>query len=1166
MSIWDVCIRRPVFTAMLVLGPVVLGLASYGRLGVELFPNVDVPVVVVTTTLRGAGVDEMESSVTKLVEEAVNTVSGIDELRSTTREGLSTVVIGFKLERNGDIAAQDVRDKVSTLLPRLPVGTDPPIVEKFNLDAAPVVTVVVSGGSGRKLREITEIAKKQIKEDLESVTGVGAVVLVGGEQRAINVTLRPTDLRALKLSPEDVCRALAAQNIELPGGKVDGGRIEQNVRVVGRIETVEAFENVVLETRTREDGVKYAVRVKDVATVEDGVEEPRGKSRLDGNTAVSLIVQKQSGGNTVAVADAVKARLEKLKPNLPADITVEVIRDQSKFIKGSIEEVKFHLVLAAVLVIATIFIFLRDWRATFVAATAVPTSIVGTFAFMDVMGFSLNNMTLLGLILAVGIVIDDAVVVLENVFRHMEEEGTSGWEAASKATREISLAVIATTLSLVVIFLPIAFMSGQVGRFFNSFGFVVAFSILLSMAVSFTLTPMLCARFLKPLGRLEGEASGSALPTPPAPLPEGREEKEPSELGNSHEARTSVSPLPEGRGAGGVGRTTDAEHQPAPLHAPAHGILTRLYVATLGWSLRHRWVIVAATIATFMSTPVLFGIVGSDFVPKDDQSEFEVAITLKEGTTLARADAQVAEIEKRLKDVRGVTNVFTVIGPTDGRAPKGQGDVTLVNIYCRMIDITERKFGQRESMAEARKVLADYPDLRAAVQDVKLFSSSAFKNAQLDLSIRGPDFEKLEAAAAKIVARMKADPRFSDVDTNAASRSPELQVRIDRQRAADQKVNVRGVATAIGLLVGGEPVSKFKEGAEQYDVWLRAALPSRDRPATVAALTVPDATGAPVELRTFARLAVERGPATIERFGRQRQIGVQCNFAPGVALGDVIPEVAQMVKELDLPPEYRTEFLGEAKLMADSNSNFALAFMLAFAFMYMILAAQFESLVHPITILLAVPLTLPFALVSLMLLRTPLDVYAMIGLFMLFGIVKKNGILQVDYTNVLRAKGLPLNEAILQANAARFRPIMMTTVMLVAAMIPIATGSGPGAGARASMAKVILGGQLLSLLLSLLVTPVAYSLWESARTRVARVVAWFNKPWMFARTPGPLAPVPVVREADAKETVADVPASAPNEAVSCVPLSWCDAPRRTFRSGCERRVVQRRTTRSVVPR
>lgn len=1055
MSIWDICIRRPVFTTMLVLGPVVLGMASYGRLGVELFPNVDVPVVVVTTTLRGAGVEEMESSVTRPVEETVNTVSGIDELRSTTREGISTVVIGFKLERNGDIAAQDVRDKISTLVPRLPYGTDPPTVEKFNLDAAPVVTVVVSGGPGRKLREITEIAKKQIKEDLESVTGVGSVVLVGGEQRAVNITLKPERLRDpdYNLTAEDVRRALAAQNIELPGGKVDGGRIEQNVRVTGRVATVEAFENIIIASRTTKEGLKTVIRVKDVATVKDDVEEPRGKSRLDGNVAVSLIIQKQSGGNTVAVAEAVKKRLEKIKGNLPPDIKTEVIRDQSKFIKGSIDEVKFHLVLAAFLVVGTIFIFLRDWRATLIAATAVPTSIVGTFAFMDVMGFSLNNMTLLGLILAVGIVIDDAVVVLENVFRHMEHDGTSGWEAASKATKEISLAVIATTLSLVVIFAPIAFMSGQVGRFFNSFGFVVAFAILMSMAVSFTLTPMLCAKILKPL------------------------------------------PASQKKGAG---------------HGTGHGFLTRAYVAILGWSLRHRWVIVVATVLTFLSTPVLFAIVGTDFVPKDDQSEFEVALTLKEGTTLKKAEEQVAELEERLKKVRGVESVFTVIGPTDGRAPKGQGDVTQVNVYCRMTDISKRKFGQRDSMADARVILADYPDLRAAVQDVKLFSSSAFKNAQLDLSIRGPDSAKLEEYAAQIVKKMKANPKFSDVDTNAASRSPELQVRIDRQRAADLKINVQGVATALSLLVGGEPVTKYKEGADQYDVWLRAALPGRDRPDAIDALTVPDPTGKPVELRTLARLTDERGPATIERFGRQRQIGVQCNFAPNVALGDALPEVQAYVNELNLPPEYRTEFLGEAKLMADSNANFLLAFFLAFVFMYMILAAQFESLVHPITILMAVPLTLPFALISLMLLQTPLDVYAMIGLFMLFGIVKKNGILQVDYTNVLRAQGLPRDEAILRANEARFRPILMTTVMLVAAMIPIATGSGPGAGARASMAKVILGGQLLSLLLSLLVTPVAYSIWDD-------LLNWGKRRFARSGNRAPAATKPAEPESEERE-------------------------------------------------
>jgi len=1071
--IWDICIRRPVFTTMLVLGPVVLGLASYGRLGVELFPNVDVPVVVVTTTLRGASVEEMESAVTRQIEEAVNTVSGIDELRSTTREGVSSVVIGFKLEKDGDVAAQDVRDKVSTLLPRLPFGTDQPVDAKFNLDAAPVVTIAVSGGPSRQPKEITEIAKKLIKEDLEAVTGVGTVVLVGGETRAVSVTVDPVALRARKLTVEHVRRALVDQNLEAPGGKVEAGKTEFGLRVIGRIERPKDFEEILIP-RVEEDGTKHYTRLKEVAIVTDDVEEPRTRSRLDGNPAVSLIVQKQSGGNTVAVAEAVKARLEKLQPTLPADIRLEVIRDQSKFIKGSIEEVKFHLVLAAFLVSGVIFLFIRDWRTMLIAATAIPTSIVGTFAFMDFMGFSLNNMTLLGLILAVGIVIDDAVVVLENVFRHMEEYGQTGWEAASSATREIALAVLATTLSLAVIFAPIAFMSGQVGRFFNSFGFVVGFAIILSMVVSFTLTPMLCARFLKPI------------------------------------------------------------HKPGDGHAQRAGIVTRSYVAILGWSLRHRWVIVLATILTFASTPVLFIMVGSDFVPKDDQSEFEVAITLKEGSTLASAETQCAELEERLKKVRGVTNVFTTIGPTDGKAPKGQGDVTLVNIYCRMTDLHERDFPQTAAMHDARKILADYPDLRAAVQDVKLFSSSAFKNAQLDLSLRGPDPQKLDEYAGKVVAWMKTQPhKFTDVDTNAASRSPELQVHVDRDRAADQRVDIRGLSTALSTLVGGEPVTKYKEGSDQYDVWLRADLSTRDRPAAIDVLTVPDSLGHPVELRTFARVEAARGPAAIERYNRQRQIGVQCNFGPGVVLGNVIPEVDAFVKTLDMPPEYRTEFLGEAKLMADSNSNFALAFLLAFVFMYMILAAQFESLVHPITILMAVPLTLPFALISLWLLQTPLDVYAMIGLFMLFGIVKKNGILQVDYTNVLREKGLPRDEAILKANEVRLRPILMTTIMLVAAMIPIATGQGPGAGARASMAKVILGGQLLSLLLSLLVTPVAYSLWDDFTRKLRKAGAWLGRRSGRAGDAGAPPPLPVADEIDespaadeSKETVLDAPAVA----------------------------------------
>lgn len=1067
MAIWDICIRRPVFTTMLVMAPVVLGLASYSRLGVELFPNVDVPVVVVTTTLKGASVEEMESAVTKPIEEAVNTVSGIDELRSTTKEGVSTVVIGFKLEKNGDIAAQDVRDKVSTLLPRLPVGTDPPVVEKFNLDAAPVVTLAVSGR--RPLREVTEIAKKLIKEDLESVSGVGAVVLVGGQSRAINVWVDPASLRGRDLSVEEVRLALQRQNLELPGGRVDQGAREEVLRTLGRVEHPEDFADIIIANRNG-----YPVRIRDVGHVEDGVEEPRGLSRLDGDVAVSLVIQKQSGGNTVAVAEAVRARMETIRASLPSDIRVEVIRDQSKFIKGSIEEVKFHLVLAAFLVTGVIYLFIRDWRTTVIAGLAVPTSIIGTFAFMDFMGFTLNNMTLLGMILAVGIVIDDAVVVLENVFRHMEEYGRTGWEAASMATKEIALAVLATTLSLAVIFAPIAFMSGQVGRFFNSFGYVVGFAILLSMAVSFTLTPMLCARFLRPLA---------------------------------------------GHGHGEGERKT--------------GWITRRYVGILAWSLRHRWVIVLATIACFLSTGPLFVLVGTDFVPKDDQSEFEVSIIMPEGYSLDQASKISKEIEERLARLPGVINVFTTIGPTDGKSPKGQGDVTMVNIYCRMTDLTERNphaheaiaqslgimprdpekyFHQRDTMAKARTLMADYPDLRANVQEVKLFSSSAFKNYQLELSLRGPDSEKLQEYAARVVQWMRSNPTYTDVDTNAASRSPELQVHINREKAADLGVSVATIASGLQILVGGEAVTKYKEGADQYDVWLRADLQGRDRPEAVSILTVPGVGGLPVEVRNLAEVSPARGPAAIERYNRMRQVSVTANLAPGVALGNVLPEVAGVVQTLDLPPEYRYEFLGEAKLMQESNSNFAMAFFLAFLFMYMILAAQFESLVHPITILLAVPLTLPFALVSLLILQTPLDIYAMIGLFMLFGIVKKNGILQVDYTNVLRAKGMPRDEAILQANETRLRPILMTTIMLVAAMIPIAMGQGPGANARASMAKVILGGQMLSLLLSLLVTPVAYSLWDDMTLFLKRITT--RKPRSVPSTSGhtPASPPPPARE------------------------------------------------------
>jgi len=573
----------------------------------------------------------------------------------------------------------------------------------------------------------------------------------------------------------------------------------------------------------------------------------------------------------------------------------------------------------------------------------------------------------------------------------------------------------------VVVFAPIAFMGGQVGRFLSCFGYVVGFSVLMSMFVSFTMTPMLCGRFLK--------------------LEHGKSSK-----------------------GGIIWRSLEAG-----------------YVALLGWSIRHRWVVVLAALGVFFSTPVLFAVVGKDFVPKDDQSEFEVAVTLPEGHSLERADALFADIEQRLRRLRGVTHTFYIIGDTTGRIAKGQGDVTRGTLYCRLIDLRQRDYSQFDVMREARSVMADYPDLRSAVQDVAAISTAAIKQVDIDLNLSGPDLSKLQSYSEEISAWMRSKSGYVDVDTSLSLRKPELRIRPDRERLSDLGVSLQSVSATANVLVGGEPVSKYKERDEQYDVWLRAERNCRDDAEAIARIGVPSskAPGGVVRLESVVRLETALGPNAIDRFKRQRQVIIWSNLQ-GKDLSGAVEELRQHLKEMNLPPEYGFEFLGNAKLLAESNSNFALGFLLAFVFMYMILAAQFESLVHPVSILTALPLTVPFAVLALILMRSSLDIFAMLGLFMLFGIVKKNGILQVDYTNQLRARGLPGDEAILEANRARLRPILMTTVMLVAAMIPMALGSGPGAGTRSSMAKVILGGQALSLLLTLLVTPVAYSLFDSA--------------------------------------------------------------------------------------
>jgi hydrophobic/amphiphilic exporter-1 (mainly G- bacteria), HAE1 family len=1050
MTISDVCIKRPVFTWVLVAIPVVLGIASYGSLGVDLFPDVDFPVCTVTTVLNGASVEEMETSVTKPLEDIINTVSGIDELRSTTTEGVSTITVQFLLSKSGDVGTQEVRDKVNTILADLPDGTEAPIVDKFDTGSMPVMTIAVSGR--RDFREVTEIARKRIKERLETVNGVGAVKLVGGRTRAMNVIVDTDKLAAYNLSVEDVRMALLRQNLEVPGGRIDQGPRELVLRTLGRLSTPAEFDAMIVANRHG-----YPIRLKDVGRAEDSFEEPRTLARLDGGNAVSLVIQKQSGMNTVKVVDDVKARLDSIRPALPPDIVTEVIRDQSRFIKKSIEEVQFHLLLAAVLVSATILLFIRDWRTTVIATLAIPTSIVPTFMFMSMMGFTLNNITMLGLILAIGIVIDDAVVVHENIFRHMEEEGMDAMEAASLGTSEIALPVMATSLSLIVIFLPIAFMGGIVGRFFSSFGLTVAFAVAMSLFVSFTLTPMLCSRFLK---------------------------LDPSEAGHAKSK------------SGFVYRMIDGG-----------------YGATLRGALRFKPLVVLITLGVIFSTVPIGKVMGIALIPRDDQSEYEVTITTPEGYSLERTSRLCAELEGRLRKLRGTVHIFTTIGESSGgRVVKGQGDVTRAKVYVRIADLEERDYTQFAVQQEARDLLKDYPDLRASVNDVSAFQGGG-RPQTFQVNLSGPDLAQLARYSEELIAKLKEKPGIVDLDTTLSLRKPEVQVVVDRERAADLGVLVGIVADSLRILVGGMPVTKFRDGDEQYDVWLRAEEGERSTTNDLYNLKLPSTTAGLIDLSSVAKLVESRGPTEIERLGRERIVTVLGN-PETIPLGEAVSRAEAILKGMNLPPQYSYVFTGQAKTMGETGYYFLVAFGLSILFMYLILAAQFESWTQPVAILMALPVTVPFGLLSLVMFRSPMDIYAMFGLFMLVGIVKKNGILQVDATNQLRARGLPRHEAIIEANHTRLRPILMTTVMLIAAMVPIALGQGPGAGARARMAQVVIGGQALSLLLALLVTPVFYAIldmWVNFTRRIGI---------RFSVEPRPHAPAPSHAERrEAAETV-----------------------------------------------
>ncbi len=1001
------CIRRPVFATMLILALVVIGFDSYRKLGVDYFPKVDFPYVNITTTLRGASPEEIESQVTKPLEEAVNTISGIDELNSTSAEGVSIITIAFVLEKDPDVAAQEVRDKINTVLAQLPRDIDAPKVEKLATDSSPVLNVVVS--ANRDLREITKLVDDRLKKNIESLNGVGQVQFVGDRKRQIHVTLDGEKLYSYNLNVEQVRGALAAQNTEIPGGRIDEGTRELSLRTMGRVIRPADFENVVVGQVSG-----APIRISDIATVEDSYEEPRSVARLNGNPAVVLQVRKQSGTNTLDVISLVKNRLNELKPTLPADFKISYSRDQSGFIHAAFQAVQEHLILGGIFAAIIVLAFIKNWRSTLIAAVAIPTSIISTYTLMNAMGFTLNQITMLALTLVVGIVIDDAIVVLENIFRFMEEKGMGPIEAAIEGTREIGLAVLATTLSLVVIFLPIAMMPGIVGKFMSSFGYSAAFAIMVSLLVSFTLTPMLCSKFLRT--KKTGHTS-------------------------KEDWLFRVTAIP--------------------------------YRKMLAWSMSHRWVIVVLSVLIVLSTQPMISHMGIDFLPVEDQSEFEITARMPVGSSLEGTQAMFEQVEADVRALPGVKDILTTIG-ADQRKQVDRG-----SIVVELVDQKDRKLAQRQIMDLARQRLAKYKDLIIGVQLPSLFSGGG-ADRDFMYSLQGPDLQKLDGYAQRLVARVRQVPGAVDIDSSYESGKPEVRVIINRDKAADLNVNVAQVANAMRVLVGGDDqATTYKEGDDRYDVQLRVRKDFRDSALALERLFIPSSVLGNVSISSVASLVPGSGPVSIDRYNRQRRIMVVGNLTKGLALSDLLAIVDKEVDAMNMSSDYTHGAVGRSRELGRTVTNFLIAFMLSVIFMYMILAAQYESFIDPITILLSLPLSIPFALLSLFIAGENYSIiYTSLGILVLFGIVKKNSILQIDHIKGLRRDGMSRLEAIYQGCEDRLRPILMTTAALVAGMLPLAFGSGAGAGSRRTVAIVVIGGQSMALVLTLLVTPVAYSLFD----------------------------------------------------------------------------------------
>ncbi len=1013
MIVTEVALRRQVLVVMAAGALILFGGVAFPRISNSLFPDVDFPIVTVATLMPGTDALTMETDVTEVIEEALSSLASVKTLRSETQEGVSEVIVEFELEYDIDIGAQDVRDRVATVIPLLPVEAEAPVIEKFDPDSSPIIAIVLSDLTG-DVRRLTDLADDELKDRFQKIPGVGGVRIVGGRMREVRVWLSGAAMRGRGIDIATAVGALRSGVRNMPGGRLTGVSREWSVRTEVAWASPEQIGGIVVG----EDDVGV-VYLRDIAQVEDGGEEQRTLAQFDGVPAVTMLIRRQSGANILDVTDAVKAEIQRVREELPPGVSLVTTRDKSRFVRDSITSAQRDLLIGVGLAVIVIFAFLLNVRATLIVAAVIPSSIVGTMACMYFAGFTFNNMTMLALSLSVGILIDDAIVMVETIVRHVQE-GDTPLEAAHKGGRKLGFAIVATSVSLCAVFIPVAFTSGLVGRFFFEFGMTVTFAILTSTIGALTLTPMLCAVFLK-------------------------------------------------------GRTTNAK---TPRVSPM-ALVERVFARFIDWAIRRRGWVIATGFAVFVASLLLVQRVGKEFVPTPDESEFNVQLQFPTGTPIEVARGSLNRMEKRLREVPEVAHVLATVGGGGGQR------IDVATLSVDMVPKAERDRGQLEVMAGVRARFADLQNIDISVEEVPRVSGGGFRAAPINLDIRGPRLDKLEEITAQVVDAMRAMPGIVDVNTSYKAGKPRLEVKVDHALAGSLGVALGDIGEAVRLFIGGDDVTTYEEDGDLHDVVVRLADREHQDHLMVGEIPVRAKAGV-IPLASVARLVEGTGPVQIDHQSQERQITVLANVTADTPLQSAVDQIEQFIAEGDLlPPGYEYGFSGFADLMQESFAAMALSATLAIAIIYMTLASQFNSFVDPITIMVTLPLSVVGAFGGLFLTGMTLNIFSLIGLVLLAGLVTKTGILVVEFANQLRAEGLPIDEAVKRAAALRLRPILMTTISTIGASLPVAIGLGQGSEQRAPQAVVIIGGLFTSTLLTLLVLPSVYRVLSARSHRAA---------------------------------------------------------------------------------